>query len=43
VGTHSIERFIVGILIAAVFVLAVALAQGIGQSIGGGLSEWLVP
>jgi hypothetical protein len=38
----TLLRFGIGLLIVVAFVLAVALAQGIGESLGGGFHEWLV-
>jgi hypothetical protein len=35
-------RFGIGLLIVIAVVLVVMLAQGIGESVGGGMHEWLV-
>lgn len=39
----DLARFVVGSLVVAAFVFAVALAQGIGEAFGGGVLERLVP
>jgi hypothetical protein len=36
----TIARFAVVTLVVIAFVLIVMLAQGIGQSVGNGLTEW---
>lgn len=38
----SLERFVIGLLLVALFVIVVALVQGIGQSVGHGIVEMLV-
>lgn len=40
--TSAIVRFGIGLLIVIGFILVVALAQGIGTQLGGGMQEWLV-
>lgn len=40
-GTHSYaSRLVIGLLIVAFLIVLFALAQGIGQSVGHGLTEW---
>lgn len=41
-GTQAFERFVIGLLLVVLFVVAVALAQGIGESFGHGIREVLV-
>ena len=36
----TLLRFGIGLLIVVGFILVVMLAQGIGQSVGNGLTEW---
>jgi hypothetical protein len=38
----SVTRFAIGVLIVVAFLLAITLAQGIGESFGHGISEVLV-
>ena len=36
------SRFGIALLLVVLFILIVALAQGIGESVGHGLTEWSV-
>lgn len=38
----SVNTIVLGFLAVIAFVLVVALAQGIGEQLGGGFHEWLV-
>ncbi len=38
----AIERFALGLLIVVALIGAWALAQGIGETIGHGMREWMV-
>jgi hypothetical protein len=38
----SLSTLVLGLLIVVAFVLVVMLAQGIGESLGGGMREYLV-
>jgi hypothetical protein len=42
-GTTYVTRLVLGFLIVILFILAITLAQGIGESFGHGISEMLVP
>ena len=39
----SVSTLVLGFAAAIAFVLLVTLAQGIGETIGGGIHEWLAP
>ena len=41
-AVRNIERLIGGLLIVAAVILLIALAQGLGESVGSGLREWIV-
>lgn len=38
----TLERAVLGIVLVVLFILGVVLAQGIGESVGGGLRELMV-
>lgn len=38
-GAQALERFVIGLLIVGLLIVAFALAQGIGESVGHGISE----
>jgi hypothetical protein len=38
----SVSTLVLGFLIVAALILVAMLAQGIGESLGGGYHEWLV-
>lgn len=40
-GTQALERFFIGLLVVGLLILAFALAQGIGESVGHGITEVL--
>jgi hypothetical protein len=40
--TTSLDRLVLGFLVMAVLIVVAMLAQGVGESVGGGIKEWLV-